>query len=144
LNSQIPKTEWEKGLNGPRPPWTKQRAVYLLNPIDGGEFTFISGTTGAAIAVERLQDKVKNMRMLRGDRVVPLVELGSKPMPTKFGTKPRPDFTIVEWRNLGPPAAVSAPTPAPALIHEIGTKVEPPTLAEELNDGHSRLWRQST
>jgi hypothetical protein len=136
LNDKIPQAQWEKGLNGLRPPWVKQNIVYLLNAKDGSEFTFISSTTGAAIAVERLRDKVKNMRVLRGEQVVPVVELGNKPMTTKFGTKPRPDFPIVEWRNLGPPAAASAPTltPAPALSHEIGTKVEAPTLAEELND----------
>jgi hypothetical protein len=134
LNDKIPQAQWEKGLNGPRPPWVKQQVVYLLDPVSGGEYTFISGTTGAAIATERLRDKVKNMRILRGDRVVPLVELGNKPMPTKFGTKPRPDFTIAEWRNLGPPPAVSAPTPTPALTHEIGTKVAEPSLAEEMND----------
>jgi hypothetical protein len=127
LNDKIPQTQWEKGLNGPRPPWIKQNIVYLLNAKDGSEFTFISGTTGAAIATERLKDRVKNMRTLRGDRVVPLVELGNKPMPTKFGTKPRPDFIVVEWRNLGSPVA-------PALTPEIGTKVEPPTLAEEMDD----------
>jgi hypothetical protein len=129
LNKKIPQAQWEAGLNGPRPPWTKQHVVYLLNAKDGSEFTFISSTTGAAIAVERLKDKVKNMRMLRGDQVVPLVELGSKSMPTKFGTKLRPDFVIVEWRNLGGPT-----TQAPALTQEVGTKVKEPTLAEELND----------
>jgi hypothetical protein len=100
LNSKIPQAQWEKGLNGPRPPWVKQQIVYLLNPIDGSEFTFVSGTTGAAIAVERLQDKVKNVRMLRGQRVVPVVELGSKPMPTKFGIKPRPDFPSTRCARL--------------------------------------------
>src|SRR5262249_39610492 len=81
LNAAIPRAEWETGMNGPRPPWAKQHIVYLLDANDGSEFTYINGTTGAAIATERLQDKVKNMRMLRGDRVVPLVELGSKSMP---------------------------------------------------------------
>jgi hypothetical protein len=129
LNRNIPQAQWEMGLSGPRPPWAKQHIVYLLNAKDGSEFTFISSTTGAAIAAERLRDRVKAMRMLRGEQVVPVVELGNKSMPTKFGTnKLRPDFTIVEWAHLGPPAT------APALSHEIGTKVEAPTLAEELND----------
>jgi len=127
LNRSIPQAQWEIGLNGPRPPWAKQHIVYLLNAKDGSEFTFVSHTVGAAIAVERLQDKVKNMRMLRGDRVLPLVELANKTMPTKFGSKLRPEFVVVEWRNLGGPVA-------PALTHEIGARVEAPTLAEELGD----------
>jgi hypothetical protein len=128
LNSDIPREQWELGLNGPRPPWVKQRIVYLLNPDDGGELTFISTTTGAAIAFERLRDKVRNMRMLRGGQVVPVVELGSKPMQTKYGAKLRPEFVIVEWRNLGGPAIQ---TQSPTLI---GTKVEEPTYEEALDD----------
>jgi len=127
LNAKIPQAQWEKGLNGPRPPWVRQYAVYLLDPIDGGEFTFVSGTVGAAIAVERLRDKVKNMRMLHGAQVVPVVELGSKSMTTKFGTRLRPEFVITAWRNIGGSAA-------PALTHEAGTKVAAPTLAEEMGD----------
>jgi hypothetical protein len=135
LNSDIPREQWELGLNGPRPPWVKQHIVYLLNPIDGSELTFISSTTGAAIATERLHDRVRNMRMLRGSQVVPLVELGNAPMPTKFGTKLRPDFVIVEWRNLGGPAI---PAQAPALI---GTKVDEPTYEEVLNDSIPESFR---
>jgi hypothetical protein len=127
LNSKIPQAQWEKGLNGPRPPWAKQHIVYLLDPIDGGEFTFVSGTVGAAIAVQRLRDKVKNMRMLRGAQVVPVITLGNKSMPTKFGIRLRPEFFVTGWRNIGAAAA-------PALTHEVGTKVEEPTLAEELDD----------
>jgi hypothetical protein len=128
LNSDIPQAEWEMGLNGPRPPWVKQHVVYLLNPTDGGELTFISSTTGAAIAVEQLRDKVRNMRMLRGGQVVPVVELGSKSMTTRFGTRLRPEFIITQWRNLGGPAT------APALNHEIGSLIEEPTLAEEMGE----------
>ena len=73
----------------------------LLNPLDAAFFTFINGTVGAAIAVDRLKNKVVWMRQLRGSNVVPLVKLDSKPMKTRFGQKMRPEFTILEWRQLG-------------------------------------------
>jgi hypothetical protein len=135
LNAEIPRKEWELGLNDqPRPPWVLQRIVYLLDPRDGSEYTFISGTVGAAIAIERLRDKTKNLRTLRGDNCVPVVTLGNKLMTTKFGSKLRPEFVIQEWRNLGAPQ-VSAPVSAqPTAIEHIGSKVEEPSLIEQLND----------
>jgi hypothetical protein len=129
LNGQIPQQEWDKGLDGkPRPPWVRQHIVYLLDAQTGAELTFISGTVGAAIAVERLRNKTGNIRMIRGGtRVVPIVSLGNKLMQTNFGSRLRPEFVIQEWRELGAPApAIAAP--------EIGKKISPPTLAEEMND----------
>jgi hypothetical protein len=137
LNDAIPEKEWEIELDKkPRAPWVKQYLVYLLDPKDASIYTFINSTTGAKIAVERLKDKVKWMRALRGNRVLPLVKLDTKPMPTNFGMKQRPEFTVCEWRDLGggvvggdlPPAK---PTPA---IEHIGKPVKPVTTAEELND----------
>jgi hypothetical protein len=123
LNNKIPTAKWEMGLNGPRPPWTRQFVVHLLDPQNASQYTFISGTTGAAIATERLRDRIKNMRLLRGDRVAPIVTLDSRPMPTRFGIKQRPEFTIQGWQTLGGPA------PTPAIAH-----IKEPTLSGELND----------
>jgi len=136
LNAKIPKKQWEKGLDGQlRAPWVHQHVVYLLDPKDAATYTFINSTTGARIAVERLKDKVKMMRALRGERVVPVVELSSKPMKTQFGIKQRPDFVIHDWRNLGGPQTVSAPAAkAPTAIERIGEPVKPVSIQEELND----------
>ena len=39
LNAAIPKSEWEPGLDGhPRPPYSHQYCVYLLDPNDGQFF----------------------------------------------------------------------------------------------------------
>jgi hypothetical protein len=127
LNAKIPQKEWEKGIdNKPRPPWARQYILYLLNAETGAELTFISGTVGAAIAVESLRNKTGNMRMLRGARVVPIVTLGNKLMQTNFGSRLRPEFVIQEWRELG--------ASSPAIASELRKKIAPPTLAEELND----------
>jgi hypothetical protein len=56
LNAAIPQREWEKGIdNKPRPPWSRQVVVYLLDAATGAEWTYVSGTVGGAIAVERLR-----------------------------------------------------------------------------------------
>jgi hypothetical protein len=102
-------------------------------------YTFVNGTIGARIAVERLQDKVKWMRALRGVNCAPLVRLDSKPMKTRFGQKMRPEFTIVEWRQIGggglqnePAQQIEQRKPDPA--EQIGRPVKPVTTEEELND----------
>jgi hypothetical protein len=61
---------------------------------------------------------------MRGDNVVPLVELSAKPMKTKFGQKLRPEFKIVGWRNLGV-----------SLIKDTAPQiVAPPSASEQLDD----------
>jgi len=161
LNAKIPIKEWEKGLDGkPRPPWQVQYVVYLIDPVSGSTWTFINGTVGARIAYERLTDKFRWMRRLRGDNIAPVVKLDSRPMKTSFGQKMRPEFTVLEWRDLGsgvpstlqiehkaePVAVATEPTtepaakPAPAPEKQkkskanVGKQVKPVTIQEELND----------
>jgi hypothetical protein len=129
LNAKVPKKRWEAGLDGnPRPPWVKQHIVYLLDPRDASLFTYLNSTAGARIAVRELKDKVAMMRKLRGANVVPLVELGGKPMKTGFGTKMRPYFHIADWRDLG-----GSQTAVPAIEH-VGNSVKTVTTEEFLND----------
>jgi hypothetical protein len=102
LNAQIPEDEWEDGIDGkPRPPWQHQEVVYLLDQATAEKYTFASGTTGARIAVDNLRDRIKWMRALRGQSVVPVVELANKPMKTRFGQKLRPEFKVMSWVELG-------------------------------------------
>jgi hypothetical protein len=101
----------------------------LLNPKDASVYTFINSTLGARIAVERLKDRVRMMRVLRGEKVCPIVELGAKPFPTRHGLKIRPDFIIHDWCNLCGPKAASAPA-----ITQISQPVEAVSLKEELDD----------
>jgi hypothetical protein len=135
LNTQIPREEWGKGLDGnPRPPWSLNWAVYLIDPASASVFTFLNSTVGARIAVERLQDKMKWMRVMRGANVTPIIKLDSRPMQTKMGEKMRPEFTVVDWRKLNGegPAQIDGPSvlqiehhpePSPATQHPIGPDV---------------------
>jgi len=68
------------------------------------------------------------MRMLRGARVMPLVELSSKPMKTKFKMSERPDFRIVSWHLPGGDGGVLAPPTAPQITGPAAT--ETPTTPE--------------
>ena len=137
LNAKIPESEWEKSqIDGkPRPPWQHQEVVYLLDPASAEKFTFASGTVGAHIAVERLRDRVIWMRQLRGENVVPVVELANKPMKIKVGGKKlRPEFLIVGWSVLGV-GLTSDATPQIEHAPPRGIQpIEPPTISEELND----------
>ena len=102
LNAAIPITEWEPGIDSkPRPPWAHMAMVYLIDPATAGVFTYLNSTVGAHIAWDVLREKVKTMRALRGERVLPLVRLSTRPMKTKVGMKTRPEFEIIGWRLLG-------------------------------------------
>jgi len=143
LNAKIPQDTWEVGLDGkPRPPWQRQWIVYFIDPDTAAKYTFANGTTGARIAVGDLKDAVKCMRAMRGGNVVPLVELASAPMKTKFGQKLRPHFKIVSWvAPGGGMPVVESKSIVPQLEHKPSVPgrsplkvVPPPMIDEELND----------
>lgn len=134
LNEAIPESEWGLGIDGkPRAPWSLQYVVYLLDPVTGGVFTFLNSTWGAMKAVTLLREKVRMMRLLRGDKAVPVVSLDNKTFPGKFGPKIRPEFTVLEYRLLGAPAAPKAVPGTGAPMIELQPVEEPP-LKEILND----------
>jgi hypothetical protein len=134
LNDAIPEDEWELGMDDkPRAPWSLQYVVYLLDPKTGGIFTFINSTWGAMKAVTLLRDKVKMMRLLRGDKAVPIVALDSVPFKGKYGPKIRPEFTPIEYRILGAPITTPVSNTATPLIEHM-QPVEEPTTEEILND----------
>jgi hypothetical protein len=101
---------------------------------DASAFTYINGTTGARIAYDRLKSKIESMQLLRGRRVVPLVQLGEAKMRTSFGVKQRPHFEVVEWRVIEEggesPALIEAPK-SPKLP---GTALKDTPAGEFLND----------
>ena len=103
LNASVPMAEWEPGIDGKlKPPWAHVAIVYLIDPRTAGLFTYLNSTIGAHIAWDVLREKVRTMRALRGERVLALVRLSTRPMKTtNFGMKTRPEFEIVGWRLLG-------------------------------------------
>jgi hypothetical protein len=116
LNAAIPQSEWETGLDGqPSQPWKYTVVIYFINPATGELYTYMHHTVGAIIAFNHLKEAVVAMRILRGSRVLPVVNLSERPMRTKFGQKLRPHLEIVSWKTPGgetpTPAIPSRPTP---------------------------------
>jgi DNA polymerase family A/CHC2 zinc finger/Toprim domain len=125
LNATIPQDQWEEGINGPRPPYSHQWAVYLLDESDGSIWTHINNTDGAAIATRELRSKVRWKRGLMGGRLVlPRVTLGSRLVSQKW-KKYGPDFvTSNDWHD-----------PAPDLPPAASTQIEDHTEKKpEFND----------
>jgi len=160
LNGAIPKSEWEPGLDGhPRPPYSHQYCIYLLDPNDGQFYTLMNSTVGMKMLWESLVERWEVMRRLRGPDVIAVVNLATRPFRTaKWGIKYRADLKILEWRKPGggggdrlagpvaprpqlppapsaPPAQTSTPAPAPAPMPGASTSPHappPPPLSANL------------
>src|SRR4029077_15393465 len=99
------ENEWEAGPDGkPRDPWQSTRFVYFVDPTTAEEFTFSTSSGGGIGAVNSLGGPIQRMRMARPG-AVPVVELRSQEMRTKFGRKGKPWLKIVDWVG-GAPAPV--------------------------------------
>jgi hypothetical protein len=139
LNAACPREEWTKDLNGnSRGPWQNQTVVYLLDLENMERFTFLTGTIGGNIAISEIVDKVKMMRRYRGANVYPAVRLKSKPMKTKFGTRPRPHFEVRRWITLGGGGSEEPPLPTP-----VPSGSAPPTLPDEAGTRNAHASRGS-
>jgi hypothetical protein len=102
LNAAIDPTQWETGKDGtPRPPWAHNVCVLLVNVATGESYTYQNSTVGAHIAYDHLKEQVIIMRSLRGEKVMPIVNLTKRPMRTKFGMTTRPHFEIIGWQSPG-------------------------------------------
>jgi hypothetical protein len=150
LNASVPVEEWELDFNNEKkPPYSLVQQVYLLNVNTGEKFIFASSSLGATRAKETLQDRCATMRMLRGARVYPEVELGIAPWPTRYGMKTRPHFKILNWVTFGdgqpetipadqtpplPPPPAQAEPAKPAKKKKGVAAVEPASMSEILND----------
>jgi hypothetical protein len=110
----LEEATWEQGPGGgPRDPWQQTRMVYLADPGTGELFTFSTSSGGGRNAVIDLADNIARMRFAH-PRAVPLIELRSAEMKTKFGNKSRPVFKIVGWK--GASDAAEQATSEPQLL----------------------------
>jgi hypothetical protein len=93
------ESTWPLGLDGkPACPWRWCNLLYLMN-VDTGETLTLSGSTaGMKIAIGDLSQQIKSMRRMRPG-AMPVIELQSVMMSTKWGSKARPSYKIVSWRN---------------------------------------------
>jgi hypothetical protein len=126
LNSAIPVSEWRTGLDGqPESPWKLNWEIRMVDPATGTPYVFANSTRGTHRCWEELYEAVSITRALRGAKVIPLVQLDKRPMPTNFGMKSRPHLYIVDWRQpLGQDSAPSLPTPPAQLPPAAPSTVE--------------------
>jgi hypothetical protein len=95
----LDETKWPPGLNDePADPWRDTRYLRLIDPNTGADYTFVTDSHGGRRAISDLKQQIANVRTAHPG-AVPVVQLASTPMKTKFGQKARPDFKIVGWRG---------------------------------------------
>lgn len=151
---------WPLNFNGkPEHPWKLTTYLHLIDAETGEFLTFWTNTIGGNIAVGQLTDQISFMRQARPN-MIPVVALEARDMPTQYGgTKPRPHFQILGWRERAGPeqneplkiaptsliehvekelaeAKKPAETAAkkPPKVTKIGGSFKEPTLAEILDD----------
>jgi hypothetical protein len=144
LNEAIPRDEWplNRFTGQPEEPWARIAFAYLLRTHDAARFTHINKTWGKKICVHSIRELIRDMSALRGVSVYPIVRLTSAPMPSKkFPGRFRPEFEVIEWRDLSgnQPAQIESPKLAPT--EQIGKPVEPVTTEELLDDAVPDLAR---
>jgi hypothetical protein len=136
-NEAIPQNEWRiSKLTGlPEPPWKLNFVIYLLDLDTYETFTGINSTRGQETAWENLKRQIAMCHADRKKPMLPIVELASAMMKSKMA-KLRPDFRVISWRDFGagPATPQLSNPPAPKPAPQIGKPVEPPTLAEEMDD----------
>jgi hypothetical protein len=110
LNDGVPKSQLP--ADG-RKPWSHTHVVKCFDQTSAAIASFASGSIGAMRAYQDLVKSVRIMSQLRGAGVLPIVELKTKPMPTKYRPQPipRPHYAIVGWTTLNGTAATQLPPP---------------------------------
>jgi hypothetical protein len=102
---ELDPANWPPGLNSePNDPWKDTRYLHLIDRQTGADYTFVTDSFGGRRAIAELKSQIANVRSAH-PMAIPMVALGSVPWKTKFGTKLRPQFNVVEWidRNVTGP-----------------------------------------
>jgi hypothetical protein len=109
------ETKWQLGPDGkPRDPLQNTRLVYLVDEETAEAFTFSTSSYGGRNAVADLGDQIARKRHACPG-AVPIVELGSAPMQTKYGRKSKPVLKIVDWRFPADPKPTLVEATAPSV-----------------------------
>ena len=115
----------------------------MVDPVSGTLYVYTNATFGTLRCYEEIREAVSITRALRGERVIPLVQLDKRPMETDYGVRSRPHLHILEWRQpLGqssaPALLTSSPTqslPAtPATTPSSTAPVKPIAIEEVIDD----------
>jgi hypothetical protein len=97
-------------------PWQLTKHLLMLDTKLGAVYTYVTTSGGGFGAIRDLADQVAFMRGVRPG-AVPIAELNSADMETRYGRKSRPVFRVTGWHGGGEP-----------------TKLAPPSASEMLDD----------
>ena len=112
LNEATDKNTWEIGLdNKPKPPWVHSYLVVLARSGDGDDLT----------AAKICAGRGHHYACVAGSPRRAGGELTHRPMKTFVGMKQRPEFEIVDWRQLGGDSGSSG---RPAIAAVPGAEVQ--------------------
>jgi hypothetical protein len=102
-------SNWEIGPDSktPRDPWERTSFVYLLGE-NGVVYTYSTTSSSGRSAVSELADQILRMRFDKPG-AVPVIELHSAPMQTRFGQRSKPCFVVVDWSNPGTELSAARP-----------------------------------
>jgi hypothetical protein len=110
LNEAAPKEEWRMGPNGQlQGPYQFQYVVYLFHEPTAAQYTWCSGTTGAAICLRDLAKRSRFKRDIYGTKMHAIVTLTDTFMPTRYGGRQRPAFDYKRWVKIGSGEQVALP-----------------------------------
>jgi hypothetical protein len=119
------QSKWEEVPEGVlKDPWANTRWVSLVDPQTAEAYTFSTSSWGGRNAVAALGDQIARMRSVHTD-AVPVIELRSAEMPTKFGRKSKPIFKVIGWKTASGgsgPASVERQITAQEAKQEVTAK----------------------
>jgi len=108
-------SEWPYRFGKPADPWSNQRYLYLIDPENGADYTFITSSWGGRDAVTKLARQIAMKRAgVPGAVATVRLEVGFKRSP-EYGQVPAPKFEVVGWSGGGS----SAPAPARSVRDEL-------------------------
>jgi hypothetical protein len=133
LNAEVPRDLWPENPYGdPKGPFVLTFVILMLHLETGTRIIFSNSTFGHKQCYADIRGAIKSTRKWRGPNVVPVVELSSTPMPTRYGTKSRPHLEVKDWITPSGPATPIAP--AVEAERALVTAVTKPTASEIVND----------
>ena len=93
----LDESKWPRGRDGKSAdPWQDSREVVMNNQDDYTGFTFCTSSGGGRSTVDGLLNSMRSAHRLRPGQW-PIIELGWKPMNTRYGMKAKPTLRIVDW-----------------------------------------------
>lgn len=133
MNEKVPREQWIEEFGKMSGPYITRTAIDLYEPNTAEKVRWVArmATSGHAICVSRVADKVQTTRFYRGELVYPLLKLSKAWMPTQFGGCWRPEFEILEFLTPKQHGISQQVADTPAIENKTAAEQMIPEPAEE-------------